>query len=519
MNTDLTVAGGTSDTQAPVLTGVSIEKASVDTATNATTNVITTQFTDDFSGMGLSKVQIISPTGAQTNTADLVLDTNAGPNAYSGTTQIEQYSETGTWKLRITGKDNSGNYVIYDTAELTAMGQPTGFTVTGNGDTTPPVVTNLNFDVANPVISEVPFGGGVLTLNAQFSDNLSGFQVAVMKFTSPTGAQTSTNTFYLDGSVWRTNIYLPVYAASGTWYPSLDLYDNAGNVAHLDTAALTSLGLNKTFSVAKNITSTVAAGGSVTSDEENNGATPTDPVEVSVTSPVAGSISIVAIDSDQITDQTNGYFFFGRQFSINAPVATIASPLTLSFRIDASKIPSGQSASTLQVTKNGEVLPACVDGTTANPDACVFERNTLGDGDIEVKIHSTTASVWGSGFPVTTGFTFRGFLSPVKNTPKVNKVDAEDSIPIKFDLGANYGLNIMAAGYPQSQKINCTTFAPIGNATATKAVQGNGLKYKDGPGIYRYEWRTLESWEDTCRQFVLKLTDGSTHIAYFKFKD
>ena len=34
---------------------------------------------------------------------------------------------------------------------------------------------------------------------------------------------------------------------------------------------------------------------------------------------------------------------------------------------------------------------------------------------------------------------------------------------------------------------------------------------------YNYVWKTEKSWGGTCRQLVVKLNDGTEHIANFKF--
>jgi hypothetical protein len=52
--------------------------------------------------------------------------------------------------------------------------------------------------------------------------------------------------------------------------------------------------------------------------------------------------------------------------------------------------------------------------------------------------------------------------------------------------------------------------------TATTANQG--LTYDAASGKYNYVWKTQKSWGGTCRQFTLRLTDGTDHIALFKFK-
>jgi hypothetical protein len=36
-------------------------------------------------------------------------------------------------------------------------------------------------------------------------------------------------------------------------------------------------------------------------------------------------------------------------------------------------------------------------------------------------------------------------------------------------------------------------------------------------GQYRYTWKTDKAWANTCRLFTLKLIDGTSHEAYFKF--
>ncbi|MET0624616.1 MAG: PxKF domain-containing protein, partial [Pyrinomonadaceae bacterium] len=38
------------------------------------------------------------------------------------------------------------------------------------------------------------------------------------------------------------------------------------------------------------------------------------------------------------------------------------------------------------------------------------------------------------------------------------------------------------------------------------------------PDQYHFNWKTDKSWGGTCRVLVVKLNDGSTHTALFKFK-
>jgi predicted extracellular nuclease len=111
---------------------------------------------------------------------------------------------------------------------------------------------------------------------------------------------------------------------------------------------------------------------------------------------------------------------------------------------------------------------------------------------------------------------FEGFFPPIDNLPALNVAKAGSSIPVKFSLGGNKGLDIFAAGYPLSMKIDCNTGASLGDVKETVNPGGSGLHY--GSGQYNYVWKTEKAWAGTCRQLVVKLTDGTVQTANFKFK-
>jgi hypothetical protein len=67
----------------------------------------------------------------------------------------------------------------------------------------------------------------------------------------------------------------------------------------------------------------VSAGGTVTTDTESDGATAEDPVETSVTSPSAGTISI--LEEEAATPPPAAFQVVGQQVQITAPPATAAA--------------------------------------------------------------------------------------------------------------------------------------------------------------------------------------------------
>jgi probable HAF family extracellular repeat protein len=114
-------------------------------------------------------------------------------------------------------------------------------------------------------------------------------------------------------------------------------------------------------------------------------------------------------------------------------------------------------------------------------------------------------------------YTFSGFLSPVDNLPTFNQVNAGRAIPVKFSLGGDMGLDILADGYPKSQAVDCSTTDPVDSIEQTVSAVDSSLSYDATTARYTYVWKTNKAWANTCRQFAIKLNDGSTHLADFQF--
>jgi alpha-tubulin suppressor-like RCC1 family protein len=138
---------------------------------------------------------------------------------------------------------------------------------------------------------------------------------------------------------------------------------------------------------------------------------------------------------------------------------------------------------------------------------------------------------------VKSGYAFTGFFKPIANLPKVNKVKAGSLIPVRFSLGGNFGPDVFATGYPQSQLIACSPSAQPSEADVDEvetpgsrksrfAVGGTGgtgwvIPYYDfdrRTWQYLYLWKTERSWSGTCRQLIIQFNDGSApQVANFKF--
>ena len=115
-------------------------------------------------------------------------------------------------------------------------------------------------------------------------------------------------------------------------------------------------------------------------------------------------------------------------------------------------------------------------------------------------------------------WSFSGWLSPLADPPVENSVKAGAGVPVKFMLGGDQGMAVIAAGYPRSIDYPCGAASrPLDATTPTNVTPTGGFTYDPVTGIYTYNWKTEKGWANSCRRFVLKLTDGTYHYADVHF--
>ena len=138
-------------------------------------------------------------------------------------------------------------------------------------------------------------------------------------------------------------------------------------------------------------TETAPPGGTVTTGDGRT--TPQNPVTTAVTSPQGG---VVSVSEQPVTDEQPavGYSMLAQAVVIEAPPGTVDEPLMLTFALDASLLPAGESVDTLTVQRDGApITEACASPDRAEPDPCVLARSTV-DGGALLTVLSSHASTW-----------------------------------------------------------------------------------------------------------------------------
>ncbi|HZS07224.1 MAG TPA: immunoglobulin-like domain-containing protein [Blastocatellia bacterium] len=192
---------------------------------------------------------------------------------------------------------------------------------------------------------------------------------------------------------------------------------------------------------------------------------------------------------------------------------TISCPANVVVTLPLNSTATSMAVSYPAVTATDTCSGATVTSTPAS--GSVFP---VGTTTVTATATDTSGNTSTCQFTVTVLYNFAGFFSPVSNLPVFNTVNAGRAIPVKFSLSGNKGLNILASGYPASGTIACDSGVPTSEVTETVTAGNSSLSYDSAADQYVYVWSTNSAWAGTCRQLVIKLNDGSTHVANFKFR-
>ena len=193
------------------------------------------------------------------------------------------------------------------------------------------------------------------------------------------------------------------------------------------------------------------------------------------------------------------------------PADTIAPTITIDRPVDGAQYVLGQSVTAAY---------SCDDGSGSGVTNCagtVPNGAPLGTAAIGTKQFTVMATdsagnsasrtvsyavVW----PVT------AFLNPIADPPVLNTMKAGGIVPVRFSLGGDRGMNVLA-GPPQVQQVTC----PSGTTRAVDELlnaKAAPLSYKKGR--YTYAWATAKTWAGSCRQLTVTFADGQQRTAVFK---
>lgn len=191
------------------------------------------------------------------------------------------------------------------------------------------------------------------------------------------------------------------------------------------------------------------------------------------------------------------------------------TPPSLNLPSNITTTASGNSSKVVTYTASATDL---VDGTVAvscsQASGSSFPVGTTTVNCSATDSHNNTAN---GSFTVTVNYDWTGFFQPIDNGV-MNVAKAGSTIPVKFSLSGNQGLNIFySSSYPNSGKIDCSADPGQDAIEEYSTATVSGLKYDATADQYIYNWKTASNYAGTCRQLIIRLADGTYHRADFKF--
>jgi hypothetical protein len=194
------------------------------------------------------------------------------------------------------------------------------------------------------------------------------------------------------------------------------------------------------------------------------------------------------------------------------PTISVVSPVAGTETVQGAALSASFSCAD---ESGGSGLASCV-GTVANGAA--LDTSVVGDKSFAVTATDNAGNTTTRTVAYRVTWPFSNFVGSVDPQPTLNATKAGGVVPVRFSLGGDRGLGILAAGYPTSAPIGCDLSAPVDLVEETASSPGaNTLSYDAATGQYAYNWKTNKAWKNTCRQLTFKLADGASYRANFRF--
>ncbi|MFE9654453.1 S8 family serine peptidase [Micromonospora sp. NPDC006431] len=218
---------------------------------------------------------------------------------------------------------------------------------------------------------------------------------------------------------------------------------------------------------------------------------------------------------DPNNPKVNGFFGYGL---VNAYKAVTEDEDVTPPTVTVTGVSQGE-----QITLGTTVTPAC---STTDSDSGVAAPAALSiTGGPSVGYFTATCSggrdrAGNKAAPVSVTYQvvydWQPFGSPV-NADKVNVVKAGSAVPVKFGLGGDQGLAVLASGFPELHATTCNISAAQEVVQQTVTAGASTLTYDPVTKQYQYVWKTDKSLAKTCGRLEVTLIDGTTHSANFQF--
>jgi hypothetical protein len=147
-------------------------------------------------------------------------------------------------------------------------------------------------------------------------------------------------------------------------------------------------------------------------------------------------------------------------------------------------------------------------------DPVLFEWQQITTSRTPGVVCGTTSSFSPFVLGIPDAFPFGGFLAPVADG-EPNLAKAGQAIPVRFSLSGDRGLEVLVSARFRDEG---TVQNPTGEWVDAATAGNSGLSYDAPSDTYTYVWKTSKAWANHTGEFVMELSDGSTHTFDVSFR-
>jgi microsomal dipeptidase-like Zn-dependent dipeptidase len=198
----------------------------------------------------------------------------------------------------------------------------------------------------------------------------------------------------------------------------------------------------------------------------------------------------------------------GINIDLTPPVVSVTG-VTNGAEYDLGNVPAAACATTDALSGVATNAVVSISGGTGNGVGS-FTVACLGASDRAGNAATASASY-------AVRYVFTGFQSPIANHPSVNAIRAGQTVPVKFRLGGDHGLDVLLGA--TSMTIGCGTGVATDLSELTVLNPGaSQFTYDPVTDTYQFNWKTERSWSGSCRRLLVRLDDGTLHSADFRLQ-
>jgi microsomal dipeptidase-like Zn-dependent dipeptidase len=215
-------------------------------------------------------------------------------------------------------------------------------------------------------------------------------------------------------------------------------------------------------------------------------------------------------DAADVAGNTAGASIGGINIDLTPPVVTVTG-VTDGAEYDLNAVPQAGCSTTDALSGVAASAEVTITGGTSN-SVGTYVVSCTGAADVAGNVATATATY-------AVHYVFTGFGSPIANHPLVNTIKAGQTVPVKFSLGGDHGLDVLLGGAASSTMISCGTGAAVDMTELTVTNPGGSqFTYDPVTATYQFNWKTDKSWSGSCRRLLVRLDDGTLHTADFRLQ-